>query len=141
MNYRGIAYVMGTLLVVTGVAMLAPAFVAGIYGEGDLSALLISAVVSCSIGLPLRLGFSHGNVLDTRDAIAIAAFGWLTMGRIVRTQAASLVRMEFVEAARMVGSGDMRIIFRHMVPSFLSHIIAATIDGREHRKFKIIFES
>jgi len=82
MNARGIAYVMGTLLVVTGVAMLAPALVAAIYDEGDLAALLVSAVIACSIGLPLRLGFAHGNVLDTRDAIVIAAFGWIVISAV-----------------------------------------------------------
>ncbi len=82
MNFRGIAYVMGTLLVVTGVAMLAPALVAVIYGEGDLIPLLISAAVSCAIGLPLRLKFSHGNVLDIRDAIVIAAFGWIVISTV-----------------------------------------------------------
>ena len=82
MNFRGIAFVMGTLLVVTGVAMLAPALVAVIYGEGDLSALLISALVACILGLPLRLGFAHGNVLDTRDAIVIAAFGWIVISAV-----------------------------------------------------------
>ena len=55
--------------------------------------------------------------------LAIAAFGWLTMGRIVRTQAASLVRMEFVEAARSLGLGHLRILFRHIVPNILGPII------------------
>ncbi len=55
--------------------------------------------------------------------IAIAAFGWLTMGRIVRTQAAGLVRQEFVEAARSLGLGHLRILFRHIVPNMLGPII------------------
>jgi len=82
MNFRGIAYVMGTLLVVTGGAMLAPVLVAVIYGEGDLAALTVSAVIACAIGLPLRLKFAHGNVLDTRDAIVIAAFGWVVISAV-----------------------------------------------------------
>ena len=32
---------------------------------------------------------------------------------------------DFVTAAELAGASQMRIIFRHMVPSFLSHIIAA----------------
>jgi len=35
--------------------------------------------------------------------LAIAAFGWLTMSRIVRTSSASLAQQEFVEAARSLG--------------------------------------
>ena len=82
MNWRGIAFVMGTLLVVTGVAMLASALVAWIYGEGDLTSLLVSSVIACALGLPLRLGFARGNVLDTRDAIVIAAFGWIVISAV-----------------------------------------------------------
>ena len=55
--------------------------------------------------------------------LAIAAFGWLTMGRIVRTQAASLVTMEFVEAARSLGLGHLRILFRHILPNMIGPVI------------------
>ena len=36
----------------------------------------------------------------------------------------SLREEDFVTAAELAGAGQMRIIFRHMLPSFLSHIIA-----------------
>jgi oligopeptide transport system permease protein len=55
--------------------------------------------------------------------LAIAAFGWLTMGRIVRTAAASLSRSEFVEAARSLGLSHFRILFRHILPNMLGPII------------------
>ena len=54
---------------------------------------------------------------------AIAAFGWLTMGRIVRSSAASLRRQEFVEAARSLGLSHRRILFRHILPNMLGPII------------------
>ncbi|GHC50697.1 ABC transporter permease [Roseibacillus persicicus] len=54
---------------------------------------------------------------------AIAAFGWLTMGRIVRTAAASLRRQEFVEAARSLGLPHRRILFRHILPNMLGPVI------------------
>jgi len=82
MNPRGIAYVMGTLLIVTGVSMLAPAVCAAIYGEGDLAALLVSAAAACAVGLPLRLKFAQAEVLETRDAIFIAAFGWIVISAV-----------------------------------------------------------
>ncbi len=82
MNFRAIAYVMGTLLLVTGGALLVPALCAAIYGEGDLAAILISAVIAGAIGLPLRLGFARGSVLETRDAIVIAAFGWIIISAV-----------------------------------------------------------
>lgn len=55
--------------------------------------------------------------------LAIAAFGWLTMGRIVRTASASLRRQEFVEAARSLGLPHHRILFRHILPNMLGPII------------------
>jgi len=55
--------------------------------------------------------------------LAIAAFGWLTMSRIVRTSTASLAQQEFVEAARSLGLAHPRIIFRHILPNMLSPII------------------
>ena len=55
--------------------------------------------------------------------LAIAAFGWLTMGRIVRTAAASLSKQEFVEAARSLGLSHARILFRHILPNMLGPII------------------
>lgn len=55
--------------------------------------------------------------------LSIAAFGWLTMARIVRSATASLTKQEFVEAARSLGLGHRRILFRHIVPNMLGPII------------------
>lgn len=54
---------------------------------------------------------------------AIAGFGWLVMGRIVCSAAASLAKQEFVEAARSLGLSDRRILFRHIVPNMLGPVI------------------
>lgn len=54
---------------------------------------------------------------------AIAAFGWLTMGRIVCTQAANLVRMEYIEAARSLGLTHWTILKRHIIPNLLGTVI------------------
>ena len=82
MNFRSIGFVMGTMLLVTGGALLIPALCAVIYGEGDLSALLASAAIAVAAGLPLRLGFADARELDTRDAIFIAAFGWVVISAV-----------------------------------------------------------
>jgi len=55
----------------------------------------------------------------------ISFIGWSGMARVVRGKFLSLREEAFVKAARLSGSSEMRIIFRHMVPSFLSHIIAS----------------
>jgi len=55
--------------------------------------------------------------------VAIGAFGWLTMARIVRGQALSLREREFVEAAIVGGSRTPRIVLRHIVPNLLGPVI------------------
>ncbi|MGE5619229.1 MAG: ABC transporter permease [Sphingomonadaceae bacterium] len=58
--------------------------------------------------------------------IIISLIGWTELARVVRGRFLSLREEDFIMAAELAGCGRMRIIFRHMVPSFLSHIIAAT---------------
>lgn len=58
--------------------------------------------------------------------IIISLIGWTELARVVRGRFISLKREDFVMAAELVGCSKSRIIFRHMVPSFISHIIAAT---------------
>ncbi|HWA10118.1 MAG TPA: ABC transporter permease [Opitutaceae bacterium] len=57
---------------------------------------------------------------------AIGAVEWLTMARIVRGQILSIKKMEYIEAARSLGLGTGRIIFRHMVPNILGPVIVYT---------------
>lgn len=57
---------------------------------------------------------------------AIGAVEWLTMARIVRGQVMTVKRMEFIEAARALGLGRRRIIFRHVIPNVLGPVIVYT---------------
>ena len=57
--------------------------------------------------------------------IILSLIGWTGMARVVRGRFLALREEDFVLAARLGGSSEMRIILRHMVPSFLSHIIAS----------------
>jgi peptide/nickel transport system permease protein len=58
--------------------------------------------------------------------IIISLLGWTELARVVRGRFLTLREEDFITAAELAGCGRMRIIFRHMAPSFLSHIIAAT---------------
>lgn len=58
--------------------------------------------------------------------LILGVIGWTTLARVVRGRFLSLRSEDFVTAAELSGASQLRIIFRHMVPSFLSHIIAAT---------------
>ncbi|MCP3771964.1 ABC transporter permease [Paenibacillus sp. MZ04-78.2] len=55
--------------------------------------------------------------------IAYAITGWVPMARLVRGQVLTLKEQEYVLAARTLGAGGARIIFRHLVPNALSLII------------------
>jgi peptide/nickel transport system permease protein len=57
--------------------------------------------------------------------VILAMIGWTTLGREVRGRFLSLREEDFVVAAKLSGSSRMRIVFRHMLPSMSSHIIAA----------------
>ena len=82
MHFRSIAYVMGTLLLVTSIALLLPIITSLIYQEDDLAALIITAAVSIAVGLPLwRLAPSNYE-LTFKDAVLIAVFGWVFISAI-----------------------------------------------------------
>ncbi len=57
--------------------------------------------------------------------LILSLFGWAQLARVVRGRFLSLRTEDFVVAARLDGASEMRIIFRHMLPSFVSHIVAA----------------
>ena len=57
--------------------------------------------------------------------VILSLIGWTGLARVVRGRFLALREEDFVLAARLVGSSEMRVIMVHMVPSFLSHIIAA----------------
>jgi trk system potassium uptake protein TrkH len=82
MHFRSIAYVIGTLLIVTSIAMLFPIVVSLIYQEGDLNALFISAAVALAMGLPLWWFTPSNYELSFRDAVLIAVFGWVIISAV-----------------------------------------------------------
>ena len=55
----------------------------------------------------------------------LAALGWAQLSREVRSKTMALARVEYVRAAVAVGAGDGRIVFRHILPNVLSHVIVA----------------
>ena len=57
--------------------------------------------------------------------IIISLIGWTDLARVVRGKFLSIREEDFVTAAELAGASRMRIIFRHMVPAFFSHIIAS----------------
>ena len=58
--------------------------------------------------------------------IVISLFAWTELARVVRGRFLAIRQEDFVVAAVTAGASQRRIIFRHMLPSFYSHIIAAS---------------
>jgi peptide/nickel transport system permease protein len=69
----------------------------------------------------ITLGFLGEGVLTL--ILVIGFFSWFYPARIVRAQVLSLREKEFVEAARMVGASDWRIIRSHLLPHLVAPII------------------
>lgn len=57
--------------------------------------------------------------------LILALIGWCGLARVVRGKFIALREEDFVMAARLSGASEMRIILKHLLPSFYSHIIAA----------------
>jgi len=55
--------------------------------------------------------------------VAVGLTMWVEVARIVRGQVLSVREKEYVEAARVLGFGHMRILFRHILPNILSPVI------------------
>jgi peptide/nickel transport system permease protein len=58
-------------------------------------------------------------------ALLLGLVSWMVIARLVRAEFLSLREREFVEAARVAGASDMRIIFRHILPNAIGVIIVS----------------
>jgi peptide/nickel transport system permease protein len=57
--------------------------------------------------------------------IILALIGWTTLAREVRSRFLSLREEDYVVAAKLSGAKEARVVFRHMMPTMYSHIIAS----------------
>jgi oligopeptide transport system permease protein len=80
-----------------------------------------------------KMGGLAGWLIRTNEAmggalfiyIAIGAVSWLIMARLARGQTLAYKQKEFVEAARALGAGHLRIVFRHLLPNIIGPCIVA----------------
>jgi len=82
--------------------------------------------------LPLWLAFAavlppDWSALKSYFAITIvlSLLGWTGLARVVRGKILSLREEDYAVAARLLGASHSRIIFRHLLPGFTSHIIVS----------------
>jgi peptide/nickel transport system permease protein len=102
-------------------------------GIVDLAIQRVIEIIRSIPTIPLWMGLAAAvprdwSVLQVYFAITIiiSFIGWTELARVVRGRFLSLREEDFVMAAELAGCSRARIIFVHMVPLFLSHIIAAT---------------
>jgi len=61
--------------------------------------------------------------------IIIGATGWMGITRLVRADFISLKERDFVQAARVIGASDARIIFIHVLPNCMASVLVAATLG------------
>ncbi len=107
--------------------------ISGLYGGAiDTAIQRVIELVRSIPTIPLWMGLAAAlpntwSSIQVYFAITliISLIGWTDLARVVRGRFLSLREEDFVVAADLMGASRMRIIFRHMLPSFTSHIIAA----------------
>lgn len=86
--------------------------------------LLAFPGILLAIALVAVLGPSLTNVV-----IALAAIGWVGYARLVRGQVLKARELEFVQAARAIGAGPVRILARHIVPTAIPALVVQATLG------------
>jgi peptide/nickel transport system permease protein len=114
--------------VISSVVGLIVGSIAGYYG-GILDNLLMR-FVDLVLTLPLiaillTAAALLGASSQWRISFILAFFLWTGIARIVRGVFLSLREKEYVEAAKASGAGDLRIMFRHMLPNTLGPVVVA----------------
>jgi len=106
--------------------------ISGFYG-GWVDTLIqrVIEVVSAMPTIPLWLGLAAAIPLTWSPVnvyfvitIIVSLLGWTSLAREVRGRFLALRSEDFVTAAKLDGSSEARLIFRHILPSLTSHILA-----------------
>src|SRR6185436_1653820 len=106
--------------------------ISGYYGGTvDMAIQRLIEVRSSMPTIPLWMGLAAAIPLTWSPVqvyftitIIVSLLGWTALARQVRGRFMALKNEPFVTAAQLDGSSELRIIFRHMMPSLTSHIIA-----------------
>lgn len=99
--------------------------IAGFYG-GWIDALL-ARIVDVFLGVPTLLGaIVIAKALSAQDlgiwpvVLALGLLGWPTPARVIRSSVIAASHQDYVNAARILGAGNTRIIVRHILPNSLA---------------------
>lgn len=89
-----------------------------------MNAFLALPGILLAIAFVAFLGPGLGNVI-----LALAIAGWVNYARLVRAQVMAAREREFVESARALGAGDLRILVRHILPNIAQPVIVQAAVG------------
>ncbi len=87
--------------------------------------IVLAALDPAKLGIPPAIAESETFSLYRIVAI-IALTGWTTAARLVRAETLSLKQRDYVRAARALGAGAPRIMFRHILPNAAGSLVVAT---------------
>jgi len=115
-----------TTVIGTAVVAVVLGTVAGFYG--GIVDSLIARVTDVWFALPTFLGaVVMLSVLGGKGlpqlTLVLVVFGWPTMTRLMRSAVLTVREMEYVTAARALGAGDLRLMWRHILPNALAPVI------------------
>lgn len=131
MTMRGIQNSFVAMVLITGIALLVGVTVGAIAGyyRGWVDAVLMRItdvfIVIPAIIIAAVVGNWAGAVGVWVLGIMLGFVSWMVIARLVRGEFLSLREREFVEAARVAGASDARIIFRHILPNATGVIIVS----------------
>jgi ABC-type dipeptide/oligopeptide/nickel transport system permease subunit len=117
--------IVGGLGITLGTAIGA---IAGFFG-GIVDAVLMRLtdmfLVTPTLVLGAVIGYRFGNFGVVPLAVMLGFFAWMGLARFVRTEFLTLREREFVDAARVAGASNRRIIFKHILPNAIGVIIVS----------------
>jgi peptide/nickel transport system permease protein len=102
--------------------------IAGFYrGRVDnaLMRLVDFLITIPSIIIGSVIGYHFGNLGATFLALYLGLFAWTGLSRLVRGEFLTLRERDFVDAARVAGASNRRIIFKHILPNAVGVIIVS----------------
>lgn len=120
-----VMFIVGLLGMAVGTTIGA---IAGYYG-GWVDAVLMRItdgfLVTPTILIGAVIGKKFGNFGVVPLALMLGFFAWMGLARFVRTEFLTLREREFVDAAKLAGASDRRIIFKHILPNAIGVIIVS----------------
>lgn len=95
--------------------------------HGGLVDSILMRFVDIMLSIPTLFLLLLVATLFTLDAFAlaglIAAVAWVTLSRLIRGEVIAAKNRDYVDAARVVGANNTRVIFRHILPNVAPVVI------------------